>query len=164
MLTNRQYSAQVDAGSFPEAVAVPLDQPFVNENGEIQNLLLERFTSVALIKSRPGAVRANHWHKTDWHYAYVLKGCIWYYWRPVSSRSMPRHEKFPAGSMFFTPPNVEHAMFFPEETDFITMAKNIRDHEHHEEDVVRVRLIEVKPDPAAGPGGHAWQITFPTAP
>ena len=160
MLSNRQYSAQVDTGSYPEAIAVPLDQPFVNENGEIQNLLLERFTSLAHIRSVAGAIRANHWHKTDWHYAYVLKGQVWYYWRPVGSQAVPKHEKFPAGSMFFTPPQVEHAMFFPEETDFITMAKNIRDHEHHESDVVRVRLVEASRDPAVESG---WRISFPTS-
>lgn len=160
MLSNREFSGQVDSGSFPEQVSVPLDQPFVNDNGVIQNILLERFTSVALIRSVPGAIRANHWHKTDWHYAYVLKGSIWYYWRPVGSKDKPRHEKFAAGQMFFTPPNVEHAMFFPEDTDFITMAKNIRDTEHHEDDVVRVKLIEARKDPAAEGG---WQISFPTS-
>jgi dTDP-4-dehydrorhamnose 3,5-epimerase-like enzyme len=160
MLSNREFSGQVDAGSYPEQVAVPLDQPFVNENGQIQNILLERFTSVAFIKSVPGAIRANHFHKTDWHYSYVLTGSVWYYWRPVGATGKPKHQKFPAGTMFFTPPNVEHAMFFPEDTDFITMAKNIRDTEHHESDVVRVKLIEAKRDPSAEGG---WLVTFPTS-
>jgi dTDP-4-dehydrorhamnose 3,5-epimerase-like enzyme len=160
MLSNREYSAQVDAGSFPEQVAVPLDQPFVNENGEIQNILLERFTSLALIKSVAGAIRANHFHKTDWHYAYVLSGSIWYYWRPLGARGEPKQAKFVAGQMFFTPPNVEHAMFFPVPTDFITMAKNIRDTEHHESDVVRVKLIDAKADPSAEGG---WRVLFPSA-
>ncbi|HEX6765122.1 MAG TPA: hypothetical protein VF103_06580, partial [Polyangiaceae bacterium] len=51
MLTNREFSALVDGGRFPDQIAVPLDQPFVNQNGVIQNLLLERFTSAALITS-----------------------------------------------------------------------------------------------------------------
>jgi dTDP-4-dehydrorhamnose 3,5-epimerase-like enzyme len=160
-LSNREYSARVDTGTFPEQVGVPLDAPFVNENGVIQNILLERFTSLAIIKSVPGAIRANHYHKTDWHYAYVLTGSIWYYWRPVGSGVKPQRATFTAGQMFFTPPNVEHAMFFPEATDFITMAKNIRDTEHHESDVVRVKLIEAK---AAADAERGWQISFPTAP
>lgn len=158
MLSNREFSAQVDAGKFPAQVAVPLDEPFVNDNGEIQNLLLERFTSVAIIHSVPGAIRANHWHKTDWHYSYVVSGMVWYYWRPLGSTAAPQHQKFPAGTMFFTPPNLEHAMFFPVESSFITMAKNIRDTEHHESDVVRVKLIEAKADPAAEGG---WAVSFP---
>jgi hypothetical protein len=38
---------------------------------------------------------------------------------------------------------VEHAMFFPVESTFITFAKNRRDHENHESDLVRVKLADV---------------------
>lgn len=158
MLSNREFSALVDKGSYPDQVAVPIDAPFVNQNGEIFNLLLERFTSVALIRSVAGAVRANHYHKTDWHYSYVQAGVVWYYWRPIGSKDRPKHEKFPAGTMFFTPPMLEHAMFFPEETTILTFAKNIRDTEHHESDVVRVPLIEASRDPSAESG---WRVGFP---
>jgi dTDP-4-dehydrorhamnose 3,5-epimerase-like enzyme len=155
MLSNREFSALVEKGVYPEQVLVPLDQPFLNENGSIQNLLLEKFTSVALIESATGAVRANHFHKTDWHYSYVVRGQIWYYWRKAGSKTAPREEQISAGMMFFTPPLVEHAMFFPEETVFLTLAKNIRDQAHHEEDVVRVKLIEVVRDPGTEVG---WKI------
>src|SRR5688500_14299372 len=116
MLSNREFSALVDKGTYPDQVGVPIDAPFSNQNGEIFNLLLERFTSVALIHSVPGAIRANHYHKTDWHYSYVQSGVVWYYWRPLGSKETPKHERFPAGTMFFTPPLVEHAMFFPEDS------------------------------------------------
>jgi dTDP-4-dehydrorhamnose 3,5-epimerase-like enzyme len=161
MLSNRKFSALVDAGTFPEQVDVPLDPPFVNQNGTIQNLLLERFTSAAIITSVPGSVRANHYHKTDWHYSYVVRGMVWYYWRPVGVGHPPSLARFGAGTMFFTPPLVEHAMVFPEETAFITFAKNVRDHDHHEADLVRVQLVQVTPDPAAEAG---WRVTFASAP
>lgn len=157
MLSNREFSALIEAGKYPEQVFVPLDEPFVNENGVIQNLLLERFTSAAIITSVAGAVRANHYHKTDWHYSYVVSGAVQYYDRPVGSKLLPKCESFAAGTMFFTPPMVEHAMFFPEPTSFITFAKNIRDHAHHESDVVRVKLIEARADRSA-PGG--WQVVI----
>lgn len=155
MLSNREFSALVDTGRYPDQVAVPLDEPFVNHNGKIQNVLLERFTSAAVISSVPGSVRANHFHKTDWHYSYVISGVVEYYWRACGSKEAPAHARFEAGTMFFTPPLVEHAMFFPEATTFLTLAKNIRDSEHHEEDVVRLGLIEAHAD-AAAPGG--WRV------
>lgn len=158
MLTNRAYSALVDGGTYPAEVSVPLDEPFVNQNGKIQNLLLERFTSAAIITSVPGSVRANHYHKTDWHYSYVVSGSIRYFWRPVGSKERPKEQLFIAGTMFFTPPLVEHAMFFPEQSAFITFAKNIRDHAHHEEDVVRVKLIEAQPDESLEGG---FRVSFP---
>jgi dTDP-4-dehydrorhamnose 3,5-epimerase-like enzyme len=160
MLSNREFSALVDKGSYPEQVEVPLDAPFVNANGEIQNLILERFTSAALITSVAGAVRANHYHKTDWHYSYVVKGSVWYYWRPAGTEEKPRHQVFAQGHMFFTPPFVEHAMVFPEDTSFLTFAKNVRDHDHHEADLMRVKLVEVQRD-ASAPGG--FRVSFPAA-
>jgi len=157
MLSNREFSALVDKGEYPDQVAVPLDEPFVNQNGQIFNLLLERFTSVGLINSVAGAVRANHYHKTDWHYTYVQSGVVEYYWRALGAKGKPNHQTFPAGTMFFTPPLVEHAMFFPADSAIFTFAKNIRDEKHHEADVVRLPLIAVKRDATASGG---WQVSF----
>jgi len=136
-----EYTAAVDRGEFPEDRMVTLPAPFVNEGGEIQNLLLSPMNSVAILNTKKGWVRANHWHKTDWHYSYIVKGEVLYYERAVGEIEIPPAKLFVAGEMFFTPPNVEHAMVFPVDTVFITMAKNVRDHAHHEDDVVRVSFI-----------------------
>ena len=48
--------------------------------------------------------------------------------------------------MFFNPPLVEHAMFFPVKTIFLTFAKNVREHDNHEKDLVRIELINSKWD------------------
>jgi len=52
----------------PEDVVIPLPPAFVDERGEIQNLAEAAFGSALVITSRPGAIRANHYHKTDYHY------------------------------------------------------------------------------------------------
>lgn len=137
-LSHAEYTKRVDEERYPDDPHVPLDEPFVNAAGSILNVLLERFTSVALIESHPGAVRANHYHKTDWHYAYVLSGSIVYGWRPVDGANGVQVRTFEAGQLFFTPPLVAHVMYFPERTTFMTFARNKRDHESHESDVVRV--------------------------
>lgn len=133
-----RYVWRVLNGDFPKEILVPLDEPFVNENGEIQNLVLGEFASSALIYSKAKTVRANHRHKTDWHFAYLVSGVIWYYSRKNGERSML--EILP-GEMFFTPPGVDHAMGFPVESTFITFSKNLRDHDSHESDVERVEFI-----------------------
>lgn len=169
MLKNRDYTALVEAGLYPEEPEVHIDPPFENKNGEIRNLLLENFRSVALIDSVKGALRANHYHKTDWHYAYVLHGEVAYYWRPLKSEEKPHRKIFKAGQMFFTPPLVEHAMLFLVETQILTFAKNVRDEAHHEEDVVRVPLIQseevfVKSDSGSSSLRPAFMVTFPSVP
>ena len=44
--------------------------------------------------------------------------------------------------MIFTPPMVDHAMKFPEDTLFLTLSRNPRDQKNYEEDVVRVDMID----------------------
>lgn len=141
-MTNRSYTAAVARGEYPENPQVPLDPGFRNDAGEIQNLLLEGCRSVAVITSRPDALRANHFHKTDWHYTYVMEGRLVYFWRPEGSTEPPFAMSFQAGELFFTPPMVEHAMRFESQCRIMTFARNVRDHEHHEQDVVRVNLVK----------------------
>jgi hypothetical protein len=44
--------------------------------------------------------------------------------------------------MFFTPPMVDHAMVFAEDTVFLTLGRNPRDQESYESDVVRIDPIQ----------------------
>jgi len=70
-------------------VVVPLPPPFVDERGEIQNLVEGSFGSALVITSRSGAIRANHYHKTDYHYCWMQSGRVAYYYRPVGSKEPP---------------------------------------------------------------------------
>jgi dTDP-4-dehydrorhamnose 3,5-epimerase-like enzyme len=135
------YTASVDAGIWPKEKLVPLPQSFINDAGIIQNLILHPITSVAIITSKADTIRANHYHKTDWHYVYIISGKIVYFERKVGETKTEIPHVFLAGQMFFTPPMIEHVMYFPVETTFITMANNIRSHESHEADLVRVNFI-----------------------
>lgn len=141
MNTNESYTSKVDSGEWPTNPEVPLDQPFSDSRGIIQNLVLKPINSVAVIETKAGSIRSNHYHKTDWHYIYVLSGRILYFERDVGSTEIPKPVEFSAGSMFFTPPMKEHGVAFIEDTVLITAAKNVRSHESHEEDLVRVDFI-----------------------
>ena len=127
---------------WPKEVIVPLSDPFVDARGAIQPLVDEDMKSCVLIASNKGTVRANHYHKTDWHYCYVLSGRIEYYHRPTGSDAEPEKVMVEAGQMFFTPPMVDHSMVFPEDTVFITWGRNSRLQEVYEADVVRIDPIE----------------------
>ena len=63
-----------------------------------------------------------------------------YYHGPVGQESAPEKIDVGAGQMVFTPPTVEHAMVFTEDTVFLTLSRNARDHEAYEPDLVRVDL------------------------
>ena len=134
--------AQNDS-KFPKEVIMTLEKPFVDSRGAIQTLADADIRTAQIITSKKGTVRANHYHKTDWHYCYVVSGSIDYYHRPVGSKEKPEHLLVKTGQVFFTPPMVEHAMVFPEDTTFLNLAGNKRDQKHYEEDLVRVELVKV---------------------
>lgn len=129
--------------NWPENVIVPLSKPFIDDRGEIQPLVDVDIKSCVLISSKKGTVRANHYHKTDFHYCYVLEGSIEYYHRPVGSEEA-HMEVIKKGQMFFTPPLVEHAMVFPEDSVFLAFGRNSRQQESYEGDLVRVQFIDPK--------------------
>jgi dTDP-4-dehydrorhamnose 3,5-epimerase-like enzyme len=130
------------SNSWPKEVIVPLPKPFIDSRGAIQPLVDTTMRSALIITSKKGTVRANHYHKTDWHYCYVLSGSIEYYHRPQGSKTNPERIIIEKGQQFFTPPMVEHAMVFPEDTTFLTLSYNKRDQKAYEEDLVRVELVK----------------------
>jgi quercetin dioxygenase-like cupin family protein len=140
-MTNTQYTSDVERGEWPPSPSVPVDHAFRDERGVIRNVLLTPLNSVAVIESKRGAVRANHWHRTDWHYALVASGRVLYFERALGERAVPEPIAFGPGEMFFTPPGREHAMLFAEDSVILTFAKNVRSHENHEADLVRVEVV-----------------------
>lgn len=127
--------------SLPEEIKIELEKAFVDERGEIQPLVDFPMKSCVLISSKKKSIRANHYHKTDWHFCYVLEGSIDYYHRKVGDSSAPLLERIKKGELFFTPPMVEHAMVFHEDVVFLTLGGNSRIQSEYEADLVRTELI-----------------------
>lgn len=140
-MTSDEYLKAVDSGAYPETNEVPIPDAFCDARGTITNLLLTPISSVGEIVSVRGAVRANHYHKTDWHYAYVVFGKVLYFERAIGDTNVPEPREYVSGQMFFTPPNREHAMLFAEDSTILTFAKNVRSHDNHEADLVRVEVV-----------------------
>jgi|SRR5579862_563814 len=136
----RPLSAE-ERAAWPKTVKVPLEAAFADERGAIQPLVDMDMASCVLINSKKGTVRANHFHKTDWHFCYVMSGEIEYYHRPTGSNANPELEVIRSGELFFTPPMVDHAMVFTQDTVFLTLGRNSRTQEVYEADVVRIPPI-----------------------
>ncbi|MCX5787944.1 MAG: hypothetical protein NTX64_05465 [Elusimicrobia bacterium] len=130
-----------DPSTWPKEPLVPLEAGHSDERGSIQPLVERMMRSAQLITSKKGSVRGNHYHKTDWHYCYVVSGLMEYYERPAGAKDPAKKFLVKAGQMFFSPPLVEHAMKFVEDTVWLTLSRNPRDQDAYEKDVVRVRLV-----------------------
>ncbi len=129
---------------WPKKEIIDLEEPFLDERGEIQPLVDCIMKSAVMIYSKAGSIRANHYHKTDWHYCYVISGEINYFHRKTNSLSDPKLLVVKKGQMVFTPPMVDHAMKFPIDTTFLTLSRNPRDQETYEKDVIRINMIDTK--------------------
>jgi len=139
-------TTEEEKSTWPKEVVVKLEPQYEDTRGFIQPLVNFPIESCVIITSKKDTIRANHYHKTDWHFCYVLEGSIDYYHRPVGNTKPPKKVVIRTGELFFTPPMVEHAMVFHEETTFLTLGRNSREQKVYEADVVRTNLIS--PDKA----------------
>ena len=127
-----------EMASWPKTVVVELEKPFIDARGAIQPLVDTRMESCVLISSKKGTQRANHYHRSDWHYCYVLEGEIDYYERPHGSGQEPVKTVIGKGQMFFTGPMLDHTMVFTKDTTFLTWGRNSRAQDVYEADIVRI--------------------------
>jgi quercetin dioxygenase-like cupin family protein len=127
---------------WPTEGRVALPPAHADDRGAIQSLVNFPMKNLSLITSKKGTVRSNHYHLTDWHYMYVLKGAFDYYYRPTGSQATPEVIRVNAGEMVFTPPMEDHATVFLEDTELLAMSRNPRDQETYESDVRRVVLVD----------------------
>lgn len=121
---------------------------FVDDRGGITKLLDDGRTivkSVLLLTSKKGSVRANHYHKKDSHYSYMLSGKMEYTEQPVDANGKFIGKKetviVEKGDMVYSAPMTAHAMKFLEDSVFIALATESRSQAAYEEDTVRVKLI-----------------------
>lgn len=123
---------------------VPVPTPFNDDRGTIQNLVDLALGSASVIVSKKGAVRANHYHKTDFHYCWLQSGKMIYGHRPVGSTELPRQWTIRPGQLFYSPPMHEHVMVFLEDSVLFVVARNSRTSENYEADTVRIPPMPVK--------------------
>ena len=130
-----------EKATWPNHGVIKLEKPFVDVRGSIKPLVDIMMQSAVMIESKAGSLRANHYHKTDWHYCYIISGKIEYLHRPTGSNQNPETILVNEGEMVFTPPMIDHCMKFPVDTVFLTLSRNPRDQASYEADVVRVDMV-----------------------
>lgn len=118
---------------------------FTDDRGDIFILLDDGSTNIKstlLITCKKGAIRANHYHKEDSHYTYMLSGKMEYTEQPVEANVSKRETATLApGDMVYSAPMMMHAMRFLEDSTFIALATKSRKDGAYEQDTVRVKLI-----------------------
>lgn len=129
----------IKIGIYPKDNLIPLDAPFINENGIIKNLITDGVDSVTIITSKKGSVRSNHYHVANSHYLFLISGSVSYHERDIDGNNV-KENIYKAGQMFFTPPQRVHKVVALEDTVMISMAHGCNKHDSHEEDLVRMEF------------------------
>ena len=130
-----------------EGPIVSLPMPFEDSRGIIQTLVDGGIQAIQIITSIRGSVRANHFHKTDSHFMYVVSGRMKYFHRPAGEKGAPTWLTIEAGQMVYSPPMIEHAVEFLEDSVFLNITAKSREQGSYENDLVRVDLYkQFKPD------------------
>ena len=111
---------------------------FSDGRGDITNLIAQPLQHVALITSRPGAVRGNHLHKTDSHFTHLVSGKAWYY-QEVDGEVESCEMK--VGDLVFTPAGVPHAIAFEMDSVFLAFCTAQRLGGRYQEDTEPWELV-----------------------
>lgn len=111
-----------------------------DDRGSILTMINEPIQNVAIINSKKGALRGNHYHKKDWHYMMSLKGYMEYFYFCNLERKV-KYLKVLEGQILFTPNLEVHTTYFPEDSKIIVLSGLPRDQSTYENDVIRVDFI-----------------------
>ena len=111
-----------------------------DERGEILSIVDQNISNVSIIKCNANTIRSNHYHLTDWHFMYVLRGKIDYFYKEIDSNEI-HYLEVTKGDNIFTPSLEIHATYFPVETKLVVSSLNPRDQVTYEKDTIRVEIV-----------------------
>jgi len=121
-----------------------LGKLYRDKRGYLLNILNEGFSSCIEIFSKKKTIRANHYHKKDEHFAYILKGKILFFFRNRKKNSKLNYKIVKKGDLFFTTYQQDHMAYFLEDTHFLAFSARKRFKFDYEKDLVRIKMNEEK--------------------
>lgn len=123
-----------------------IEPEFVDERGGIARVVDQDnfpIRAVLRITSKAGTIRANHYHKTDYHYIYIESGKCEYSERPADKPGVEIETVvIGPGDIVLSNPGVIHAVKFLEDTIFYAFTTEKREQDQYEGDTVRIKIVE----------------------
>lgn len=120
-----------------------IDPVFSDGRGDIINVLEKPITSVAVITSKAGSIRANHYHPDQWQYVYLVSGKYETYGKDLDEENAEVvKQEVNAGDLAITPPMVAHAMKFVEDSVMLNLTTGSRDPDKFEEHTIKYKVID----------------------
>jgi len=119
-----------------------IDSAFADDRGDIFNIVEGNVGHVALITSKKGSVRANHYHKKDFQWIYLVSGAYESHSCPIDKPEEKQVLQVKAGDIVDTPPLIAHAQVFTEDSVFLALTTLQREEGKYENDTVAFPVVE----------------------
>lgn len=114
-----------------------------DKRGDIIHLMEvnSRIKDVLLIISKRGAVRANHYHKRDTHWVYLISGKFKYFEKRSGLNDKLISTTILPGDMVVSKPGIIHAMKFIQDSTMVVFTTEKREPARYEKDTIRIKII-----------------------
>ena len=122
---------------------------FKDKRGWLKKILDGNFSSCIEVYSKKGSIRANHYHKKDKHFIYVINGEILYFYKDRKKRAKTIFKIMKKSDLFFTPSMQEHMAYFTKNTHFLAFSTRKRTKFDYEKDLIRVNMQDYQEVSAA---------------
>ena len=127
---------------MPNETVRRISPAFQDERGAISNILEELISHVAIITSKKGSIRANHYHPDQVQYVYLVSGRYESVSKDLRRKDAPLEKvTVEAGNLVITPPMVAHAMRFTEDSVLLNLTTGQRDSKDYHEHTKEYKLI-----------------------
>ena len=128
-----------------------------DDRGDISDIFYKHpVDHVAIINSKKGVLRGDHYHKFTTQHMYMTRGSLRYYYRNVDeSNDKVKSVVVKEGEMVTTGPNEVHALEILKDNQFVVFSEGKRGGPDYESDTFRVSPSIMKKYRAAHPTGSA---------
>ncbi len=113
---------------------------FRDKRGWLKKILDGNFSSCIEVYSKKGTIRANHYHKKDKHFIYIISGEILYFRKDLKKNAKTKVTLMKKNDLFFTPMMQEHMAYFTKNTHFLAFSTRKRTKFDYEKDLIRVNM------------------------
>src|SRR3989344_124098 len=116
-----------------------------DSRGDISDIFYKHpVDHVAIINSKKGVFRGDHYHKLTIQHMYMTKGSLRYYYRKINDgNDKVKSVIVNQGEMVTTPPNEVHALEILQDNQFIVFSEGKRGGQDYESDTYRVTPTHV---------------------
>lgn len=122
-------------------------KPFHTDNRGTLSYLSDgkiKINETLIMTCKKGAIRANHYHKHDTHYMYLIEGKYEYLTRDMRKKNAPlKKEVILPGQLVVSPPMVAHKVRYLKDSLVVVLTTEPRDQKSYEKDTVRLEVEDL---------------------